>query len=121
MSLIIPELKQIVAPSYFKIELSNIKDSSGNPVDLSQTGVTFLFTDQYSNKYICCYDPLSENTKNCVYDSVEGKLSLIFQDYTLRDRLKCKICSFVADLDFINGVWKSYDKFAPVNITIKYE
>ena len=121
MSLIIRELVQIVAPSYFKIDLTNIKDKSGNPIDLQQTGITFLFTDQYSNKYMCCYDPLNEHTKNCVYDTEENKLTLIFQDYKLRDRLKCKICSFVADPDFTEGVWKAYDKFDPVNISIKWQ
>lgn len=122
MGLIINELVQITAPSYFKIVLTDIKDTSGNLIDMESTGISLLFVDNYANKYICVYDPINpENTKNSVYNSEEGTLTLIFQDYKLRDRLKVKICSFVVDEDFEGDIWKSFDSFEQVKITILWK
>ena len=122
MSLNINTLQVVTAPSYFKIVLSDIKDASGNVVDLSQTGVSFLFVDNYSNKYVCVYDPINiENTKNVVYNEDDNTLTLIFQDYKLRDRLRVKICSFVFDSDFDGDIWKSFDGFEQVKISINWK
>lgn len=121
MSLNIDTLQVVEAPSFFKIELNNIKDKSGNVVDLSQTGLVFLFTDNYGKFYKCVYNPFDETqNSNIAYDSESGKLTLLFQDYQLRDRLKLKICSFTTDADFNDNVWKSYDAFTQIKISIKW-
>lgn len=122
MSLNIDTLQVITAPSFFKIELGEITDESGNLIDLSQNGIVFTFADNYSNFYNCVHDPFDETkSSNVVYDQENNSLTLIFQNYKLRDRLKLKICNFTEDSDFTEGVWKSYDGFTQIKLCIAWK
>lgn len=116
----IPELVTITAPSYFKLVLSSIKDKSGNDIDITSTGLYFLFTDQYGERYKCLYDPFTENYENCYVEDETGHLILVFQNYKLRDRINVKTGTFIEDSHFIDGLWNSYDKFETIKLQIKY-
>lgn len=122
MSLIIPDLVTVTAPTYFKIELGkNITDKSGNPIDLSSAGLLFIFTDNYANVYKCIHNPFDPGASlNTFYDENEG-LTLLFQNYKLRDRIKLKMGVITLDSVYDEGESKAWDGCEQINLIISWK
>lgn len=122
MSLIIPDLVTVTAPTYFKIELGkNITDKSGNPIDLSATGLVFNFADNYGNFYKCVHNPFDPSgSRNVYYDENSG-ITLLFQEYKLRDRIKVKMGVVTLDSVYDDGKSNSWDECEQINLIIKWQ
>lgn len=122
MPLIIEDLVTVTAPTFFKIELGNdITDKSGNPIDLSSAGLVFVFADNYSNTYKCIYNPFEpDQSQNIFYDENEG-LTLIFQNYKLRDRIKVKMGVITSDSAYNGGQCEAWDGFEQIKISIAWK
>ena len=118
--LIFNEPVTIIAPSDFKIFLEHVRDEEDLvDIPLDTTAVMFVFFDSYGNQYKCVHNPFEENAnQNCISDLENNTLTLVFQNYKLRDGLSVKTGTSIEDAEFSDGKWDSFDDSKRIAVKI---
>lgn len=110
---------EVAIPSDIAITVTEIRNTEGDTIPISNNYFKFVFIDRVGNEVCCVHDPTGEHSINTAYNADTGALRLLVPTRRfVKGQLSCKVFTRTADSDFCDGYWDVCTKTEKINIKL---